>query len=79
MFYLPLLDPHANMEQDDDDFLQDNQDDLHHRLAVSFKKSVLQIIREVSLILFILLLVLQRVMRCNICYNVQLPSAFSNL
>ncbi|XP_019439278.1 PREDICTED: uncharacterized protein LOC109344991 [Lupinus angustifolius] len=51
MFYLPLLDPHASMEQeDDDDFLRDNQDDLHGRLVVSFKKSILQIMREVTIV-----------------------------
>lgn len=45
MFYLPLLEPRAEME-DDEDFLEDNQD--HHvDLVVPLKKSVKQIIREV--------------------------------
>ncbi|XP_027347263.1 uncharacterized protein LOC113858726 [Abrus precatorius] len=45
MFYLPLLEPRAEME-DDEDFLEENQE--HHvDLVVPFKKSVKQIIREV--------------------------------
>lgn len=55
MFYLPLLEPHAKMEQDDDDFLEDNEDELRDNLVVPFKKSVLQIIREVSLIFCLIL------------------------
>ncbi|XP_061362448.1 uncharacterized protein LOC133306182 [Gastrolobium bilobum] len=50
MFYLPLLEPHAKMEQDDNDFVQDNQDDLRGNLTVPLKKSVLQIIREVTVV-----------------------------
>ena len=57
MFYLPLLEPHAKMEQDDDDFVQENQDDIRGNLSVPLKKSLLQIVREVRIILFILLLV----------------------
>lgn len=49
MFYLPLLEPHAKMEQDDDDFILDNCDELRDNLVVPFKKSLLQITREVSL------------------------------
>lgn len=48
MFYLPLLEPHAKMEQDDDDFIQDNEDELRLNLAGPFRKSLIQIIREVS-------------------------------
>lgn len=50
MFYLPLLEPHSNNEEDDDEFLQDNQEERHVDLVVPFKKSVKQIIREVSII-----------------------------
>jgi hypothetical protein len=50
MFYLPLLEPHSNIEEDDDEFLQDNQEERHVDLVVPFKKSVKQIIREVSII-----------------------------
>ncbi|KAJ1399772.1 hypothetical protein SESBI_30075 [Sesbania bispinosa] len=48
MFYLPLLEPRAEME-DDEDFLEENQE--HHvNLVVPFKKSVKQIIRETSVV-----------------------------
>lgn len=46
LFYLPLLEPREDME-DDDDYQVD--------LIDPFKKSVKQIIREVSIILFFLL------------------------
>lgn len=49
MYYLPLLEPLVNME-DDNDFLDDNQEENHVDLVVPFKKSVIQIIREVSLL-----------------------------
>ncbi|XP_061336843.1 uncharacterized protein LOC133283929 [Gastrolobium bilobum] len=46
MFYLPLLEPRA---EDDDDFLEENQE--HHvDLVVPFKKSVKQIIRESTVV-----------------------------
>ena len=49
MFYLPLLEPCANLEDDDDDdFLQDAHEEQHVAYVVPFKKSVKQIIREVS-------------------------------
>lgn len=48
MFYLPLLEPHLNIEEDDDEFLQDTQEERHLDLVVPFKKSVKQIVREVS-------------------------------
>lgn len=41
MFYLPLMEPRAKMEQDDVEFLQDKQDGLRGNLSVSFKKSLL--------------------------------------
>lgn len=47
LYYLPLLEPHPNAE-DDDDFLQDAAEERHVDLAVPFKKSVKQIVREVS-------------------------------
>ena len=50
MFYLPLLEPHSNVEEDDDEFLPDTQEERHVDLVVPFKKSVKQIIREVSII-----------------------------
>ncbi|KAK6947061.1 hypothetical protein RJ641_000534 [Dillenia turbinata] len=49
MYYLPLLEPRANMEDDDDDLLVDNQD-RNVDLVVPFKKSVKQIIRETSVV-----------------------------
>lgn len=54
MHYLPLLEPRANME-DEDDFLEDNQEENHADLVVPFKKSVIQIIREVSLLYIVVL------------------------
>lgn len=48
LFYLPLLEPRAEME-DDEDFLEENQE--HHvDLVVPFKKSVKQIIRETTVV-----------------------------
>jgi len=55
MFYLPLLEPRAEME-DDEDFLEEDQEHPVD-LVVPFKKSVKQIIREVSFILFFLFMV----------------------
>lgn len=46
-FYLPLLEPHAEIDEDDDDFLKDAPEEKHLDLVVPFKKSVKQIIREV--------------------------------
>ncbi|XP_004489251.1 uncharacterized protein [Cicer arietinum] len=48
MFYLPLLEPRAEME-DDDDFLEENHENKVD-LVVPFKKSVKQIIRETSVV-----------------------------
>ncbi|KAA8523559.1 hypothetical protein F0562_009982 [Nyssa sinensis] len=50
LFYLPLLEPHTNMEEDDNDFLQDSPEEHHVNLVVPFKKSVKQIIRETTVV-----------------------------
>lgn len=49
LFYLPLLEPRANIEDDDDDFLEEITTEEGVDLVVPFKKSVKQIVREVSL------------------------------
>uniref|UniRef100_A0A6N2K988 Uncharacterized protein n=1 Tax=Salix viminalis TaxID=40686 RepID=A0A6N2K988_SALVM len=43
MFYLPLLEPSSNTEEDDDDFLQDAHEVQRVDLVVPFQKSVKQI------------------------------------
>jgi len=53
MFYLPLLEPRAEME-DDEDFLEEDQEHPVD-LVVPLKKSVKQILREVRFILCFLL------------------------
>ncbi|KAL0397586.1 UNVERIFIED_CONTAM: hypothetical protein Scaly_0207000 [Sesamum calycinum] len=50
LFYLPLLEPHARMEDDDDDFLQEIPEEKHLDLVDPFKKSVKQIVRETSVV-----------------------------
>ncbi|KAJ4981725.1 hypothetical protein NE237_032562 [Protea cynaroides] len=50
MFYLPLLEPRSNINEDDDDFLQDSSTEQHIDLVVPFKKSVKQIIRETTVV-----------------------------
>ncbi|XVF33879.1 hypothetical protein REPUB_Repub18cG0009400 [Reevesia pubescens] len=50
MFYLPLLEPATNIEEDGDDFLQDTQEEHHVDLVVPFNKSVKQIIRETTVV-----------------------------
>nr|XP_016447766.1 PREDICTED: uncharacterized protein LOC107772810 [Nicotiana tabacum] len=51
LFYLPLLEPRANMEdEDDEDFLQDTEEDRHVDLVTPFKKSVKQIGRETAVV-----------------------------
>ena len=48
MFYLPLLEPRMNLDEDgDDDFPRDHEEQ-HVDYVVPFKKSVKQICREVS-------------------------------
>ncbi|KAE8679159.1 Zinc ion binding, putative isoform 1 [Hibiscus syriacus] len=47
MFYLPLLEPATNVdEDDDDDFLKDHPEEQRVDLIVPFKKSMKQIVRE---------------------------------
>lgn len=46
MFFLPLLEPRTNLEEDDDDFLQDIEDEQPVDYVVPFKKSLKQIVRE---------------------------------
>jgi hypothetical protein len=50
MFYLPLLEPATNTEEEDDDFLQDTQEVRHVDLVVPLKKSVKQIARETTIV-----------------------------
>lgn len=51
MFYLPLLEPRVEME-DDEDFLEDDQE--HHvDLVVPFRKSVKHIMREVRFLSYL--------------------------
>lgn len=50
LFYLPLLEPASNTEEDDDDFLQDAPEERHVDFVVPFQKSVKQIVREVSFV-----------------------------
>ncbi|KAH1032469.1 hypothetical protein J1N35_044643 [Gossypium stocksii] len=40
MFYLPLLEPATNVEEDDEDFVQDTPKEQHVDLVVPFKKSL---------------------------------------
>ncbi|XP_039027619.1 uncharacterized protein LOC120161438 [Hibiscus syriacus] len=54
MFYLPLLEPATNVdEDDDDDFLKDHPEEQRVDLIVPFKKSMKQIVREVCCFLLI--------------------------
>ncbi|KAI3870565.1 hypothetical protein MKX03_022758 [Papaver bracteatum] len=49
MFYLPLLEPRTNLEEDEDeDFLQDAPPEEPTDLVVPFQKSVKQIVREIT-------------------------------
>ncbi|CAM8909264.1 unnamed protein product [Rhodiola kirilowii] len=49
--YLPLLEPLPNVEEDDDEtFLSDNQENKKVDLVEPFKKSLLQILRETSVV-----------------------------
>ncbi|KAL5737375.1 hypothetical protein ACOSP7_030136 [Xanthoceras sorbifolium] len=50
MYYLPLLEPDMNTEEDDDDFLQEPQEERRVDLVVPFKKSVKQIFRETTVV-----------------------------
>lgn len=50
MFYLPLLEPNMNTEEDDEDFLQDALEGGRLDLVVPFKKSMKQIVRETTVV-----------------------------
>nr|GME02774.1 Protein sym-1 like [Ipomoea batatas] len=53
LFYLPLLEPHAKMEdddEDDEDFLQDSQEEQRVDLITPLKKSAKQICRETTVV-----------------------------
>ncbi|KAF8410853.1 hypothetical protein HHK36_003390 [Tetracentron sinense] len=50
MFYLPLLEPRSNVEDDDDDFLKDPPEEHLVDLVVPLKKSLKQIIRETTVV-----------------------------
>ncbi|XVF70867.1 hypothetical protein PTKIN_Ptkin11bG0196900 [Pterospermum kingtungense] len=50
LYYLPLLEPATNIEEDDDDFLQETPEERRLDLVVPFKKSVKQIIRETTVV-----------------------------
>ncbi|XP_068310737.1 uncharacterized protein [Pyrus communis] len=50
MFFLPLLEPRTNLEEDDDDFLPDTEEKQPIDYVVPLKKSVVQIIRETSVV-----------------------------
>ncbi|GMN62301.1 hypothetical protein TIFTF001_031375 [Ficus carica] len=50
LFYLPLLEPRTNLEEDDDDFLQDTNEEQHVDYVAPFKKSVKQICRETTVV-----------------------------
>ncbi|KAM7504285.1 hypothetical protein LguiB_003189 [Lonicera macranthoides] len=50
LFYLPLLEPRSNMEEDDDDFQPNTPEENRVDLVVPFKKSVKQIIRETTVV-----------------------------
>ncbi|PQM33357.1 uncharacterized protein Pyn_18719 [Prunus yedoensis var. nudiflora] len=50
MFFLPLLEPRSNLEEDDDDFLPDTEEEQHVDYAVPIKKSVIQIVRETTVV-----------------------------
>ncbi|XP_057782134.1 uncharacterized protein LOC131000307 [Salvia miltiorrhiza] len=50
LFYLPLLEPRRPTEDDDEDFLVENPEEHRVDLVEPFKKSVIQIIRETSVV-----------------------------
>ncbi|MBA0848955.1 hypothetical protein Goshw_009198 [Gossypium schwendimanii] len=50
LFYLPLLEPSLNIEEDEEDFPQDSTEERHVDLVVPLKKSVKQIIRETTVV-----------------------------
>lgn len=50
LFYLPLLEPHLRMEDEDDDFLSEDIEESAIDLAVPFQRSVRQIILETTIV-----------------------------
>ncbi|MBA0580388.1 hypothetical protein Gorai_022608, partial [Gossypium raimondii] len=50
LFYLPLLEPSLNIEEDEEDFPQDSTEERRVDLVVPLKKSVKQIIRETTVV-----------------------------
>lgn len=50
LFYLPLLEPHAALDDEDDDFLKDDVEVKPLDLVSPFKKSVKQIFRETTVV-----------------------------
>ena len=54
IFYLPLLEPRAALEDDDEDFLADKSEEKPVDLVTPFHKSVKQTVREVCSIRLIL-------------------------
>ncbi|XP_047967010.1 uncharacterized protein LOC125211319 [Salvia hispanica] len=50
LFYLPLLEPRPPREDDEEDFLVENPEEHHVDLVEPFKKSVIQIARETSVV-----------------------------
>ncbi|PPD94061.1 hypothetical protein GOBAR_DD08926 [Gossypium barbadense] len=50
LFYLPLLEPSLNIEEDEEDFPHDSTEERRVDLVVPLKKSVKQIIRETTVV-----------------------------
>lgn len=51
MYYLPLLEPKTDLDEDDEDFLQDSPSEKQPvDLVTPFKKSVIQILRESTVV-----------------------------
>ncbi|PRQ35186.1 hypothetical protein RchiOBHm_Chr5g0077271 [Rosa chinensis] len=48
MFYLPLLEPRRNLQEDDDDFLRDTEEEQHVDYVAPFKKSLKKIARDAT-------------------------------
>ncbi|PON94042.1 isopentenyl-diphosphate delta-isomerase [Trema orientale] len=50
LYFLPLLEPRTNLDEDDDDFLQEAHEEQHVDYVVPLKKSVKQICRETTIV-----------------------------
>ncbi|KAJ4828663.1 hypothetical protein Tsubulata_019539 [Turnera subulata] len=50
LYYLPLLEPSLNSEENDDDFLEDVREGRQVDLVVPFRKSVKQIVKETTVV-----------------------------